>query len=120
MMRSFAAQSASNFAVTPGEVTIFAARAANGSVTSADAQTMRLTVTAIPTGKELKWESEKVAVVTVNASGDITAEASGEANITVTHTDGRKAACKVKVIPAPTENWSASADMKWYDDNKTS
>ncbi|MEG1604104.1 MAG: Ig-like domain-containing protein, partial [Cloacibacillus sp.] len=120
MMRSFAAQSASNFAVTPGEVTIFAARAANGSVTSADAQTMRLTVTSIPTGKGLTWTTSDKSIVQVTDSGDITAASSGEANITVTHTDGRQAACKVKVVAAPTENWAASADTKWYDDNKTS
>ncbi|MEG1825486.1 MAG: Ig-like domain-containing protein, partial [Cloacibacillus sp.] len=120
MMRSFAAQNASNFAVTPGEVTIFAERAANVNVTSADAQTMRLTVTSIPTGKGLTWTTSDKSIVQVTDSGDITAEASGEANITVTHTDGRQAACKVKVVAAPTENWAASADTKWYDDNKTS
>ncbi|MEG1913101.1 MAG: Ig-like domain-containing protein [Cloacibacillus sp.] len=120
MMRSFAAQNASNFAVTPGEVTIFAERAANVNVTSADAQTMRLTVTSIPTGKGLTWTTSDKSIVQVTDSGDITAASSGEANITVTHTDGRQAACKVKVVAAPTENWAASADTKWYDDNKTS
>ncbi|MEG1823196.1 MAG: GLUG motif-containing protein [Cloacibacillus sp.] len=117
MMRSFAAQNAPKFVVAPSEVTIFAERKANGVVISADAQTMRLTVTAFPKGEELKWESSNNNIVAVK-SGDITAIAPGAATITVESGD-LLATCKVKVVAAPTENWAASADISWYDENKT-
>ncbi|MEG1913424.1 MAG: Ig-like domain-containing protein, partial [Cloacibacillus sp.] len=114
MMRSFAAQNASNFVLTPTEVTIFAGR----EEPWAEAQTMRLTVLAFPTGKGLTWTSDKLAVVTVK-SGDITAGTPGDATITVKSGDS-SATCKVKVVAAPTTSWDIVADTKWYDDNKTS
>ncbi|MEG1823241.1 MAG: hypothetical protein RR501_00545, partial [Cloacibacillus sp.] len=68
MKRSFAAQNASNFTVTPKEVTIFAAREASSGVTSGDAQTMRLTISVFPAGEGLTWKSDNKNSVTVNTS----------------------------------------------------
>ncbi|MEG1913051.1 MAG: GLUG motif-containing protein [Cloacibacillus sp.] len=120
MKRSFAAQNASNFTVTPKEVTIFAAREASSGVTSGDAQTMRLTISVFPAGEGLTWKSDNKNSVTVNTSGDITSVKQGGANITATHTaSGSQAACKVKVVPAPTTNWADAADISWHNKNKT-
>lgn len=119
MMRSFAAQNASKFVLTPTEVTIFTGRAKNpaAGVQEAAPQTMRLTVLAFPTGKGLTWESSNTGIVKVE-SGDIKAVAPGDANITVKSGDS-SATCKVKVVAAPTTSWDIEADTKWYDNNKS-
>ncbi|MEG1913050.1 MAG: hypothetical protein RR091_11230 [Cloacibacillus sp.] len=130
MVSSFAEQDASILSMTPSEVTIFAAREASSGVTPSDAQTMRLAAAAgddprmwpilwrSSAGEGLTWTSDHWNVVTVNASGDITSVSPGDATISV-HLSYLSAVCKVKVVPAPTTNWAASADISWHDKNKT-
>ena len=61
----------------------------------------QLTATVAPedaTDKTVTWSSDKTSVATVDATGNVTAVAEGEATITVTTTDGGKTAtCKVIV-----------------------
>lgn len=57
------------------------------------------------TNQNVTWESSKPAVASVDQNGKVTAQAEGEATITVTTNDGSKqATCTVKVnlLPSPT------------------
>ena len=68
-----------------------------GAVTS-------LTVTVIPEGTAITWESSDSSVVSVDGSGNVTANAAGIANITVKFSEGGtpSATCAVTVTePAP-------------------
>ena len=70
----------------------------------------KMTVSAIDpttdaTNQNVTWESSKPAVASVDQNGKVTAQAEGEATITVTTNDGSKqATCTVKVnlLPSPT------------------
>lgn len=66
--------------------------------------TTQLTATVAPsnaTNKNVTWTSSNTAVATVNASGLVTAVASGMANITVTTQDGAKTAICATTVTAP-------------------
>ncbi|MDE7149547.1 MAG: Ig-like domain-containing protein, partial [Bacteroidales bacterium] len=71
-------------------------------------EALQLTATVLPveaTDKTVAWTSSNEAVATVSATGLVTAVAAGEADITVTTTDGGfTAICKLTVKAAPTAN----------------
>lgn len=56
------------------------------------------------------WASSAPEVATVNKHGVVTAKGFGEADITVKASNGKKAACHVKVMPAP-ESLTLNASM---------
>ena len=67
-------------------------------------ETLALHATVLPedaTDRSLSWRSNNTAVATVNADGLVTAKAVGSATITATANDGsgKKATCRVTVIP---------------------
>ena len=73
-----------------------------------EGETFTLEATIAPTdatNQNVTWESSKPAVASVDQNGKVTAQAEGEATITVTTNDGSKqATCTVKVnlLPSPT------------------
>jgi uncharacterized protein YjdB len=74
-----------------------------GDTTLALNQTIQLTPVIIPadaTNKTVSWSSSNTSVVTVNASGKITAVGTGSATITVTSGDGNKTASKNITVSA--------------------
>ncbi|HEY8893380.1 MAG TPA: sugar-binding protein, partial [Niastella sp.] len=83
-----------------------------GDTTLALNQTIQLTPVIVPsdaTNKTVSWSSSNTAVVTVDASGKITAVGTGSAIITVTTTDGSKKATK-NVTVSPAVNIRATDD----------
>jgi hypothetical protein len=83
-----------------------------GDTTLALNQSVQLTPVIIPadaTNKTVSWSSSNTQVVTVDASGKITAVGTGSATITVTTTDGNKKATK-NVVVSPAVNIKATDD----------
>ena len=77
-------------------------------------ETAQLTATIAPadaSDKSLTWTSSNTAVATVDANGNITAVAVGEADIKAIANDasGVSATCKVTVVPTPVESVSVTA-----------
>lgn len=74
------------------------------SITMTEGDTQTLTETVIPdnaTDKSVVWSSNNTSVAVVSSSGVVTANAPGNATITVTTNDGaKKATCSVKVNAA--------------------
>ena len=74
-----------------------------GDTTLALNQTIQLTPVIIPadaTNKAVSWSSSNTAVVTVDATGKITAVGTGSATITITSSDGNKTATKNITVSA--------------------
>ena len=73
-------------------------------------QSLRATINPSDTtdSKELKWKSSNTNVATVDQNGEIRAVKKGTATITVETVNGKKAECKITVVPAveniPIEN----------------
>jgi len=83
-----------------------------GDTTLALNQTVQLTPVIIPadaTNKTVSWSSSNASVVTVDASGKITAAGTGSAIITVTSGDGNKTAIK-NITVSPAVNIKATDD----------
>ncbi|WP_315822687.1 sugar-binding protein [Paraflavitalea speifideaquila] len=83
-----------------------------GDTTLALNQVIQLTPVIIPTdatNKTVSWSSSNTQVVTVDASGKITAVGTGTATITVTTTDGNKKATK-NIVVSPAVNIKATDD----------
>ncbi len=83
----------------PTKVTLSAS-----SVALAQGETYTLKGKLSPTGafSEAFWETDDASIVTVDASGVITAVAPGEAAVTVSTYNGKSATCVVTVLAAPT------------------
>lgn len=82
------------------------------SLTMQETDSDTLTATVEPdnaTNKNVKWESSDTSIVTVDASGKVTAISAGSATITVTTVDGNKTAtCAVTVTEKPVYSITAS------------
>ncbi len=69
-------------------------------LTLTEGDTASLSATVLPeaaTNKTVTWESSDDTIVSVDGNGKLTAKAPGEAEITVTTTNGKNAKCKVTV-----------------------
>jgi len=55
------------------------------------------------TNKNVKWQSDNLNVITVNESGEITAVGVGNANVSISSSNGKKAICNIivkeKIVP---------------------
>lgn len=78
----------------------------------------KLAVESLPSGysaEDVIWESSNPAVASVDASGNISANSSGTANITVKTTDGKySASCAVSATGAIVANKNISPEIRNY------
>lgn len=85
------------------------------SVELKDGESFTIIASVLPenaTNKNLRFSSSNATVATVEESGKVTAHAVGQAEITVSATDGSgvESICIVKVLPTPVESITISTD----------
>jgi uncharacterized protein YjdB len=85
-------------------------------------QTLDLSATArsqfndVITGRPVAWSTSDASKATVDASGKVTAVATGDVSITAT-VEGKTASATLKVLTRPVASWSGAADWTTYQGN---